>query len=681
MPELVFSTFAGGLWIPGERSSEQQPDFSLSSNALLKADNVEFLDSGGLRGRRGRARYGTDALPGEVVQMFRHYPRNGPIERGDATPKFVNENSVGTEAWNDFQNAESADDDNAYAYCDFATPFLVSNRLQATNPYLSGLEVPGAFEVTGIVVEIRRRATPNPGVRDYVVQLISGLVPVGENKAVTDQTWTTQFETAYYGGPGDLWGFEWTAGLINSPGFGLAIQAESTLTIQQAQIEYVDIHVYMRASIPPSFLVAWKDAGDKVIYSQPNGGGGWNQLQTNLDPLAVPVNYEPDLGTEHRPRFVSWHSQDRTYIFDGRNPVMVWDGEYLHPGPVDARRGPYATLWKARLWAADPNELEYSVYASGINDPDLWDLGRSQLNVADTRGGKIVGLVGWRDQLLIFKNSGLWSFMGDVDTGGQLIEYAPERGCEAPESIAETPFGVLYVGSEGVYITDGRDPLGIEVSRPLRSLFVRRLTDAQYPNAVGIYYPTKQQYYLKLDPAEDEVFVLTIVPGSEGGLLYSWAHIPVMPLNTAMVWSNEPDTGELLLGDVDGFVYQGDVGSTDQLVGGTDPIACTVRTTSQRFASKGVEGRITHAKAHYRGAVPLSGALTYDQETTVNGIALGIVSSPATNQFPRAWVSSLDTFGRHVDIELSNPSDGPAFELHEIRLRTALRQPRRWRGQ
>src|SRR6187402_2180680 len=66
---MEVSDFLGGLYIP--------PYFgaTIPSNALLRADNIEFDSSGLVRGRRGRALYAT--VPAAVTSMWRHYPKTG----------------------------------------------------------------------------------------------------------------------------------------------------------------------------------------------------------------------------------------------------------------------------------------------------------------------------------------------------------------------------------------------------------------------------------------------------------------------------------------------------------------------------------------------------------------------------------------------------------------------------
>lgn len=684
MPELVFNDFRAGLWIVGEYNGANQPNQTVPPNALTRADNVEYLDSGGVRGRRGWVRYDESLLGGPIVGLHRHYPRNGPQGSGRPVTQGQNFDDGGTTPWADpsFTGGREVD---AFGGLVYARCFLVSvddtsQILRIADPYKPGREVMGGLTVTGIEVRVHRRCAPvNQAIRDQIVQFRFGGDYVGENKADLIIAWQNKWETKVYGGPGDLWGYNWTPGDLNDNTFELWIKVETQLTQQEAQIEFIELVAYATTTLPATFIVASRQS-DKVLYHKPTvdgGGSGWSQIEF-CDTDNVPnVPYEPPLETTFRPRFVSWLSQNRTYIWDGANQVHIFDGECIRLGPGDAPHGPYAWLWKSRLWATDPNELSFSVYASGVNDPNSWDLARSQLSVADTEGGQITGGIGFEDRNIIFKNSGLWSFIGDIDTGGQLRQYT-ERGCVAPESIAASELGVFYVGVDGVYLTDGqaRDP--IEVSSPIRPVFVGRGAPVLYRNAIGTYYPFRRQYWLQLDPSIAEGWVCHILRGEEGPL-FAWSYVPNMGImNAGTTFSYSPDSGELLFGSLVGRVYTADAGNSDD----GEPIAASLRTSFAMLARNGVHGRATHLKAIARHQAQLINVdVRYDEDasTTIDVEDLGGEALLAPEiQYPRAWVPSLSQFGHHLAVGLANLGDASEFELHEIRVRTALRTTRRW---
>ena len=68
---LTVADFSAGLWLA------DQAEFALPPSALTVADNLDYLPTGGLRGRRGRVKYNAAVLPGPVLSLWRHYPRSG----------------------------------------------------------------------------------------------------------------------------------------------------------------------------------------------------------------------------------------------------------------------------------------------------------------------------------------------------------------------------------------------------------------------------------------------------------------------------------------------------------------------------------------------------------------------------------------------------------------------------
>lgn len=66
---MRFASFSAGLYLP------ESADFAIPADGLLQAKNLDFLWSGGVRGRRGVTAYNASALPGTVRGLWRHYPR------------------------------------------------------------------------------------------------------------------------------------------------------------------------------------------------------------------------------------------------------------------------------------------------------------------------------------------------------------------------------------------------------------------------------------------------------------------------------------------------------------------------------------------------------------------------------------------------------------------------------
>jgi len=90
-----------------------------------------------------------------------------------------------------------------------------------------GLLIPAGATITGIEVEVNRRASQldsDMTVRDDALRLTVGGTPVGADKKSFD-FWPTDFATKKYGAPADKWGLTPTPADLNGASFGVAIAA------------------------------------------------------------------------------------------------------------------------------------------------------------------------------------------------------------------------------------------------------------------------------------------------------------------------------------------------------------------------------------------------------------------------------------------------------------------------
>ena len=674
-----FENFSAGLWLPGDvASSDPQPGFAVPENALLEADNLEYLPSSGVRGRRGRTRInGTPYPAGTVVRaLHRFYPRPDTETTTAATPQTV-DLAAGPGAIEWTITGGTLTVPATVTLNDGETPFYL--RLRSF-----GLVLDPAATIVGIAVTITRRATgTTPLLTDASVTLTLDpdtlLTPAGERAQLG--TWATTWETVTYGGPADLWGRAWQVADLTTDTFGVVLAPTATSAGATAEVSAVTVTVYtLRAERPVVTLVART----------------WGTTST----IGVLFPHDPDQ-VEYAPltsgrnamthaRLVAWPEHGATYAFDGVNPTLKIHSSAPMNIPVASEivvsadslavpLGPYATLHQNRLWATQPAELGFSVYGSEVNDPTRW-YGDIQLSLNDALGGSITGLVSLTGQtplLLILKDTSLWYYVGDPLSGGQLVRFS-RVGCQAPDSVALTPFGVVFVGTDGVFLTDGQTAMPTRISDPLGSLFVGRTADSCWKTAVGVYYPKKQQYWLKLDPTAAEGYVCQFL-----GQSVAWSRMPVMPMQAATVYSAAADDGQLVLAGADGWIRQADVGTTDD--DGTEagqPIPVMLRTGSHVLDDRTPqlrEGRACYIKPQYRGAAGLTGTLRYQDDPT--RVVPFTITTPAVLGFqtPRATITEMETFGRVVDIRLLNATDGPDFELHRIGADVQLRTVRSWR--
>jgi hypothetical protein len=675
MPSVRFGDFSAGLWLQDPASTDQEPGFAVPANALLVAENVEYLPSGGLRGRQGSLKYNAAALPGEVRLCHRHYERPGvgadlvqALLYSLAGKTVVSDASVGTVAWIipapglGLPHATLPTGDTS-EYC------LVSNL---------GFAIPSAAQVLGVTVAVLRfsHSTGTGQIRDDSVRLFVSGVAEGDDKAETGINWPKGTAgTQSYGGAADVWGASLTPAIVNAADFGVAISAKNYgAAADTAELVVVNVTVSYLESIDPTFLVANVNGtdldynlGSAGVFAAVPGGTG----------LLLPT---------HKPRAVIWPAKGKTFLFDGTNPVKQFDGVTISDVPtgdagIAPHRGPYAALYRDRLFATEPAELGFSVYATEINEESEW-ASEYHLSCNDPQGGAIAGLATFADMLIVLKQTCLFRWVGDVYSGGQLANYS-DRGCVAPDTVQTTPWGIVYLARDGLYVTNGESPAGMELSRPLKNLFVPRGTPVQHPDAVGVYYPRKDQYWLKLDWGSPEIWVLhhLTVPTSEGDKeVFAWSRMMSLAgaaqMTAGGVWDAETDSGQLYVGDQYGFVRQLDVGVDDA---GSD-VYVTARTASRMLNKFRRLAQVYHLKPFFRGKLPVSAALYYDEHTTID-VAIASIGTASANpifQHPRHTVTDMAHQGHFVSVEIYNPSDGRDFELHAIDLDVRVRGARRW---
>lgn len=673
MPMVAWQDFRGGLWLPSDADADaRQAEWTIPDNALTEAVNVEFLDGGGVRGRRGYELFDAAELPHPVFGIYKHYPRTGPRTSGYSSCSSANSGS-GT-SWTNTGLSTALPDEDEVAECILTNAGDSSKYLLCANPYAAPYEVADA-PVSGLVLEVRRRATPAGGIGDLKVQLQVGGSLAGVSKDLRGVAWPTDWATIYYGGPGDTWGIDGlTAAQINAPDFGIVFQVEALATLQAAQVDYIALHTYVDLELAATTILAVGDASNAPSYYRPADGGSGYTLMTS-----------GALATAYRPRFVPWQELDATFVFDGKNAVKRFDGRSWVTGPAAAPVGPYAALWRGRMWATAPSELAFSVYASNVGDVETWNPAL-QLGVSDPRGGTITGIEALGDRLIVLKDSGLWAFTGDIEFGG-FLEQISEVGCVAPASVCVLPEGIVYVAEDGVYLLPrtGNEP--IELSRPIRPRFRGRSSGEAYREAVAVYLRPRRQVWVKLQAADVSVLVGQAVRDAEGNVGTAWAEYDeaggAIDMTAAATLDGVGDDGILLLGQSDGIVRRWDTGIED---GGSE-IAARIRTAARQFSGEMAQGAIRRVQAACRLRADPSVAKTvtfgvrYDNAVT-DAAAVQVAvqnTEPSEIRHPRATFTDQSKLGRFgcVSVEFEG---GAEAEVHMLQADVSMRTRRQWRA-
>jgi hypothetical protein len=689
MPSIEIVDLSGGLWIPGEAApTTEQPGFAIPNNALLRCDNVDFLPSGGVMGRRGAQKQnGAAPAAGEIRALHRFLVRaytrtSAPVDVVDGA---ASNDAIGTVAWLNPLNLLVSG--SASANFEDGSSGTVSNYLVRYMRLIEGAEgIPANAAVTGIRARVScivsSGSLVDSSVRIYDPNNAAGLGVgfVGSEQAGASTIIPADgFVGLEYGGIADDWGLG--AGLspafVNDPGWGIGISF-TTSTAGANLIRVFGVTITVDFTAPPvSETVVVVLNGSNLEYSRLAGGA--------LSVVTGGVVVAPVLPLG-RPRLLNWPEKQKSFAFDGANTprqICVNGAGDVETSPLvtivglPPPEGPFAALHQNRLFANRQGESS-TIYACDILNEQYWPP-QAAVSCNDPQGGQLTGLASYTTQdlarLVIFKDTGLWSLTGDIEFSARLAPYDVREGCVAPDTVQSTPFGVIYLARSGVRITDGAT--SVAVSDQIKSLFRSRSTQVEYPNAVGLWFPRRNQYWLKLDPATDPGYILhrVMLPGV--GDIFTWSRIPILDMNCGVVEETSGDDGDLLVGDTAGFVWTRDVGADDDGV-----LYAVALVTGQRpFSPQLQEARVYEIYCLFRGKHRVSSNVRYDQSTVdlaELGASLGEDLATPTYQEARRYITDKSHFGRFVSWSMIVPGSAD-FELHRVELVYERRSRRVWR--
>jgi hypothetical protein len=415
----------------------------------------------------------------------------------------------------------------------------------------------------------------------------------------------------------------------------------------------------------PATLAAVKDGAQVNLYHDTASNGTFSVI-------AGGTGFANDMPF----RFAFWPSKNKTFLTNGVATMRTYAAGTLTDLGSTPKKGPYLTVWQSRLWATDPNELNYSVYASEINDETTWPAG-NHLNLSDREGGLITGLLGVNDKLILLKTTGLWRFHGDITFGGSLAQYSDE-GCIAPNTVQPWPGGVIYLARAGFRVTDGERSTPLDVSPGLQALFVQRADQTIYSTAVGISYARRNQYLCSLEAGQSPAYVLTRITSPDGKTTaLPWAKNTVLGMQSACAWDAESEDGTLLVGDRAGQVWIVDANSpTDNGVSFTS----TIETVPQLLDPLALRsGRVTTVRTIHRATEALNGLVSYyytgtGTESFTIGTPLGALDLAAQEARAKLW--DMTKQGRTCTLRLSTGGIPMDFELYRVDLETRVRSLR-----
>ncbi|MCP4899945.1 MAG: hypothetical protein GY906_23500 [bacterium] len=215
-----------------------------------------------------------------------------------------------------------------------------------------------------------------------------------------------------------------------------------------------------------------------------------------------------------------------------------------------------------------PNRLYYSEPL----EPECWPAANF-LDIEPGDGDRLMGAVSNFDRLVICKRRKTYVLTFRENPGFEVIvpsRISSDVGCIGPRTFAQVESGSAWLADRGVALYDGRTVQHIPESEEMNDLFVdpdnphyiRRDRNGRVIDAVGVYYPKREQYLLLLPTVQtDRGCNLMLVWDVK---LRNVTLLKFCQEFLSMVVGKDTDGNErVYIGDTNGFVWIYDVGDTD----------------------------------------------------------------------------------------------------------------------
>lgn len=379
--------------------------------------------------------------------------------------------------------------------------------------------------------------------------------------------------------------------------------------------------------------------------------------------------------------FTTWTAKDKVYWTNNAQAPQSYDGTTVAAIGGSPPTGSQIELYLDRLYILLANSVRFS----DLNVDNVWQSAAS-LNISDNRGGFGSFLKAANRVLIAGKTTGLWRLDGSPLLGNVFVPYS-DVGCIAPwtaDVVTVTsndevvPAGVAFLGSDGVYVTDG-------YSVTLISAKIDSLFTGFFRGAVGKYYPKLRQYFLSFDTAggaNDTLWIATNI--DVAGSRVAWTEYTGFKCDSFMIWDGGTDNGEIFAGRSDtGKVRKLDVGAQD--VGAN----YTCRFSSRYLGSPSENRQVRWIKPVFDSTMAVhyqidyfqkqlsAGPLTPDITTGVWDTGTWDVGTWGGPSFNNAKTSVLDyKHGRYYSVKISNAGDGPSFRFFQLAIESRLKDRR-----
>jgi hypothetical protein len=253
----------------------------------------------------------------------------------------TNDASVLGPAWANPGNVASSDD--SYATISIFEGSEPTQRIKATN---FGFGIPEDATITGIVVEVERKADKNKegnvaGDLDAIL-IKAGVLQTDEtgadDKADLISFWPTTDTIKSYGSSTDLWGNTWTPADINDKGFGFALRAylQANTSKRTASVDYIGINVYYTEAADENRICF---AGRSIEIA--SDGARRQDLKDDIWGVVVPEGFYPTAlpseldGRKTRYMLVPSQGDFVTLADNGDNPLLAQ--AFVRPGVLYAK--------------------------------------------------------------------------------------------------------------------------------------------------------------------------------------------------------------------------------------------------------------------------------------------------------------------------------------------------------
>jgi hypothetical protein len=236
-----------------------------------------------------------------------------------------------------------------------------------------------------------------------------------------------------------------------------------------------------------------------------------------------------------------------------------------------------------------------TVYYSEPDFPESWPV-VNQIPVEPGDGDFITGLGSSYDRLIITKRGKTYTAAWSEIPALEVIDpsrISPDIGCVGPRTFAQVENGTVWLADRGIAYFDGRGVEHLPVSDGISDIFIdpdnarymRRNSSGLVPEAVGVNYPVRQQYWLGIPTIRSNrgFDVIIVWDYKEDTVtLYEFCN----QFLSMVVGKDQDGNPKVYLGDDKGFVWVADTGHTDGVgtPGNTGTVRGTVTSAQDTFS-------------------------------------------------------------------------------------------------